>query len=104
MRTGPPVAIVRRVSHLSDALADFSCGPGAHRASYGISVGQPIAGSVPICAVCFKALGEADCLFCNQPGTGTFTVTGHAREASGPLCELCRAGLAEGAGGEWRLL
>jgi hypothetical protein len=89
------------VSHLSDALVDFSCGPGSHRASYGISIGQRLEGQTPICAVCFKALGPADCLFCNQAGEGMYHVAERGRDARGPLCELCHAGLLAGEGGEW---
>ena len=91
------------MSHLSDALKEYSCGPGAHRASYGMSIGQQMRTQVPICAVCFKSLGEQDCLFCNQPGDGAFSVTSRGRTIEGPLCARCRDGLLAGEGGDWRL-
>ena len=86
-------------SHLEEALIEYPCGPGGHRASYGMGLSQ-IASAT--CAVCFKRMSEADCLFCAAPAVGDrCTVIGPMRSAEGRLCGRCREAIE--SSGEWQL-
>ena len=85
---------------LEAALREYPCGPGGHRASYGMGLSQ-IASAT--CAVCFKRMSEADCLFCAAPAVGErCTVIGPVRSAEGRLCAPCREAIA--ASEEWKLV
>ena len=85
---------------LQQALHDYPCGPGGHRASYGMGLSQ-IASAT--CAVCFKRMSAADCLFCAAPGEGPpCTIAGPMRSAEGRLCRLCREAIASSE--EWELM
>ena len=100
-------------THLEEALAQFSCGPGGHLPNAGLQLGSfgTDVGWIRMCEACAKPDDPAACLFCDRlaarPGGQpplTYTVEGPGgREATGGLCSGCYREIGESGFAGWRI-